>query len=156
MKIVRVLGLLALLAGVAAVVIGGVFIGEGIAKNNLIVDRMNIEKVSLNLDPNNPTVFTQINNSEDAQRAADQIAEHRRKIAPTYQDLLAGKQFDSTNATQLKYAQAMNLENYLYMAVTAFGLIQVTIANGVFMVIVGLGAVGTGFALYRISRIKPI
>jgi hypothetical protein len=156
MKIVRVLGLLALLASVAAVVIGGVFIGEGIAKNNLIVDRMNIEKVSLNLDPNNPTVFTQINNSEDAQKAADTIAEHRRSIAPTYQDLLAQSngRFDPTNPTDLTYAQAMNLENYLYMAVTAFGLIQVTIANGVFMVIVGLAVGGIGFGLYRISRAK--
>jgi hypothetical protein len=156
MKIVRVLGLLALLAGVAAVVIGGVFIGEGIAKNNLIVDRMNIEKVSLNLDPNNPTVFTPINNAEDAQKAADTIAAHRREIAPSYQDLLSQGtgRFDPTNPTDLTYAQAMNLENYLYMAVTAFGLIQVTIANGVFMVIVGLAIGGIGFGLYRISRAK--
>ncbi len=156
MKIVRVLGFLALLAGVAAVVIGGVFIGEGIAKNNLIVDRMNIEKVTLNLDPNNPDVFTQINNAEDAQKAADTIATHRRSIAPTYQDLLAqsGGRFDPNNPTDLTYAQAMNLENYLYMAVTAFGLIQVTIANGVFMVIVGLAIGGIGFGLYRISRTK--
>ncbi len=62
--------------------------------------------------------------------------------------------FDSTNATHLTYAQAMNLENYLYMAVTAFGLIQVTIANGAFMVIVGLAIAGAGFTLYRIGSVK--
>ena len=156
MKLVRILGLLVLAAGVAAVAIGAVFITEGSMKNNLIVDRMNIEKVSLNLDPDNPEVFTPINNADDAQKAADIIASHRRAIAPTYQDLLnqGTGRFDPTNPTDLAYAQAMNLENYLYMAVTAFGLIQVTIANGVFMVIVGLAVGGAGFALYRVSRVK--
>jgi hypothetical protein len=156
MKTVKYLGIAILVLGVVAIAIGGVFIAEGIMKNNLIVDRMNIEKVSLNLDPNNPTVFTQINNSDDAQRAADTIAGHRRSIAPTYQDLLtqSGGKFDPTNTKDLTYAQAMNLENYLYMAVTAFGLIQVTMANGAFMVIVGLAIGGGGFALYRISHSK--
>ncbi len=152
MKLVRNLAILVLVLGVAAVVIGGVFIGEGIAKNNLIVDRMKVEKVTLALDPNNPNVYTQINNANDAQKAADTIASHRRAIAPTYQDLLGNGKFDPTNPQDLTYAQAMNLENYLYMAVTAFGLIQVTMANGVFMVITGIALGGTGLALYRIGR----
>jgi hypothetical protein len=152
MKLVRNLAILVLVLGVAALVIGGVFISEGVAKNNLIVDRMKIEKVSLALDPNNPNVYTQINNASEAQKAADTIAEHRRAIAPTYQDLLAGGKFDATNPKHLTYAQAMNLENYLYMAVTAFGLIQVTMANGVFMVITGIALGGTGVALYRVGR----
>jgi hypothetical protein len=152
MKLIRKLAIPVVVLGVAAIVIGGVFIGEGIIKNNLIVDRMNVEKVSLALDPNNPDVYTQINNGAEAQKAADTIAEHRRSIAPSYQDLLAGGQFDPTNPKDLTYAQAMNLENYLYMAVTAFGLIQVTLATGAFMVIVGLALGGTGLALYRISR----
>ncbi len=154
MKLVKILSLSVMVAGVAAIAIGVVFITEGIMKNNLIVDRMNVEKVSLALDPNQPGVYTPINNSEDAQKAADTIASHRRAIAPTYQDLLKGGRFDSTNATHLMYAQAMNLENYLYMAVTAFGLIQVTIANGVFMLIVGLAVSGAGFALYRVVSLK--
>jgi hypothetical protein len=156
MRLVKILSLLVLVAGVAALAIGSVFITEGIMKNNLVVDRMNIEKVSLNLDPDNPTVFTPINNADDAQKAADTIASHRRQIAPTYQDLLnqGTGRFDPTNPVDLTYAQAMNLENYLYMAVTAFGLIQVTLASGVFMVIVGLAVGGIGFALYRVARAK--
>ncbi len=156
MKLIKYLGIGIMVLGLASIVIGGVFVTEGIMKNNLIVDRMNIEKVSLNVDPSHPDIFTPINNAEDAQKAADTIASHRREIAPTYQDLLAQGtgRFDPSNPTDLVYAQAMNLENYLYMAVTAFGLIQVTIANGVFMVIVGLAIGGTGFALYRINRIK--
>jgi hypothetical protein len=152
MKLVRKLAILVVVLGVAAIVIGGVFIGEGIIKNNLIVDRMNVEKVSLALDPDNPAEYTPINDAAGAQKAADTIAEHRRAIAPSYQDLLAGGRFDATNTKHLTYSQAMNLENYLYMAVTAFGLIQVTLATGAFMVIVGLALGGAGLALYRISR----
>ena len=152
MKLVRILSILVMVLGVLGIVIGGVFIGEGIAKNNLIVNRMEVEKVSLALDPNQPGVYTPINNSSDAQKAADTIAEHRRAIAPTYQDLLGSGRFDPTNPLHLTYAQAMNLENYLYMAVTAFGLIQVTMASGAFMVIVSLAFGATGLALYRIAR----
>ncbi len=152
MKLVRNLAIMVVVLGVAALVIGGVFIGEGFAKNKLIVDRMEVEKVSIALDPNNPNLYTQINNMNDAQKAADTIASHRRGIAPTYQDLLGGGKFDATNPKHLTYAQAMNLENYLYMAVTAFGLIQVTMANGVFMVITGIALGGTGVALYRVGR----
>jgi len=152
MKLVSSLAILVIVLGVAAIVIGGVFIGQGIAKNKLIVDRMNVEKVSIALDPDNPSLYTQINSMDDAQKAADTIASHRRGIAPTYQDLLGASRFDATNAQHLTYAQAMNLENYLYMAVTAFGLIQVTMANGLFMVITGIALGGTGVALYRVGR----
>ncbi len=157
MKLVRRVAILVAVLGLVAFILGGVFIGEGVAKNNLIVDRMKVEKVTLAVDPNNPSVTTQINNASDAQKAADTIAGHRRGIAPSYQELLnkgTGK-FDPTNATDLTYAQAMNLENYLYMAVTAFGLIQVTLASGVFMVVTGLALGGTGLALYRIGRSQP-
>ncbi|MFA5308130.1 MAG: hypothetical protein WC370_01420 [Dehalococcoidales bacterium] len=155
MKTIRLLGIGVAILGIAALAIGVVFVVEGFAKNNLIVDRMNVEKVSIALDPNNPTVYTQINNAAEAQQAADTIASHRRAIAPTYQDLLAGGQFDPTNPKDLTYAQAMNLENYLYMAVTAFGLIQVTEASGAFMIITGLAIGGVGLALYRIGRNSP-
>jgi hypothetical protein len=155
MGMVKNMGLIVLILGLAGVVIGGIFFGMGIAKNNLIVDRMNIEKVTLALDPANPGVSTQINNAADAQKAADTIATHRRAIAPTYQDLLGGKQFDPTNPKDLTYAQAMNLENYLYMAVTAFGLIQVAMASGGFMIITGLALFVTGMALYRLGKANP-
>ena len=152
MKIVRILGILIMGVGLVSIVVGGVFIGQGIAKNNLIVERMDIEQVTLALDPNTPNVYTAINDGEEAQLAADTIAEHRRGIAPTYQDLLQGGRFDSGNTTHLTYGQAMNLENYLYLAVLAFGVVQVVLANGAVLVIIGLGAAGTGFALYKISN----
>lgn len=153
MNLTRGLAIIILVLGVVAIVIGGIFIGQGFAKNKLIVDRMEIEKVTLALDPNNPNVYTQINDISDAQKAADIIAEHRRSIAPTYQDLLGEGRYDPTNPQHLTYAQAMNLENYLYLAVAAFGLVQVAEGSGAFMIIVGLALVGTGWAIFRISRV---
>jgi hypothetical protein len=151
-NMVRKLGIVVILLAIVATAIGVVFVVEGVIKNDLIVDRMNVEKVTLAVDPNNPTVVTQINNAAEAQKAADTIATHRRGIAPTYQDLLGGKQFDPTNPKELTYAQAMNLENYLYMAVTAFGLIQVTEASGAFMIIVGVAIACVGIVLFRIGK----
>ncbi len=155
MKTLKSIGIIVVILGVVGFIIGGVFLGMGIAKNKLIVDRMNIEKVSLAVDPNNPDVYTQINNAADAQKAADTIAEHRRSIAPTYQDLLAGGRFDPTNPQHLTYSQAMNLENYLYMAVMAFGLVQVTEAAGGFMLIMGIALFLIGLAFYRIGKTNP-
>jgi hypothetical protein len=51
----------------------------------------------------------------------------------------------------LTYAQAMNLENYLYMAVTAFGLTQAVMGSGAYMIVVGLAVLLTGLALYRLG-----
>jgi hypothetical protein len=150
----RLLAILVMGLGLVGLVLGAVFIVEGLLKNDLIADRMAVEKVTLALDPSRPGVLTQINNAAEAQKAADTIASHRRSIAPSYQELLnqGTGRFDPTNPTDLTYAQAMNLENYLYMAVTAFGLVQVTLAAGVFMVAIGLAVTGGGFVLYRISR----
>jgi hypothetical protein len=136
--------------GLVAVVIGAVFVFEGISKNNLIVDRMKVEKVTLAVDPDNPNQLTHIQTAADAQKAADTIAGHRRSIAPSYQDLLGSGKFDPTNPKDLTYAQAMNLENYLYLAVTAFGLIQVVMGAGAFMIVTGLALGLTGLALFRI------
>jgi ABC-type antimicrobial peptide transport system permease subunit len=149
-KMMRTLALLITILGLVAIVLGGIFVGQGFVKNKMIVDRMKVEKVTLALDPNNPQASTTINNAADAQAAADLIATHRRAIAPTYQDLLGTGRFDPTNPKDLTYAQAMNLENYLYMAVMAFGLVQVVLGAGAFMVVTGLALLFTGLILMRL------
>lgn len=146
----RTISLVISILGLVAIVIGAVFVFEGVSKNNLIVDRMKVEKVALAIDPNNPNQLTQIRNGASAQYAADTIAGHRRAIAPSYQDLLGSGRFDPTNPQHLTYAQAMNLENYLYLAVTAFGLVQVVMAAGAFMIVTGAALGLTGLVLYRI------
>lgn len=148
---IRKLGILIMLLGVVGIVLGGVFVWQGIAKNNLITERMEIEKVALAVDPNHPEQLSQINNAADAQKAADTIASHRRGIAPSYQELLGSGRYDPTNPEHLTYAQAMNLENYLYMAVTAFGLTQAVLGSGAYMIIVGLAILLTGLAVNRLD-----
>jgi hypothetical protein len=150
---IRLLSILISFLGVVGVVLGAVFVFEGVSKNTLIVDRMKVENITLSIPSGsgNTSVLTYVNNSASAQAAADLIATHRRAIAPNYQALLGGKNFDPTNVKELTYAQAMNLENYLYTAVLAFGLIQVTMAAGAFMLITGLALIFTGLILYRFS-----
>ncbi len=147
----RTVSLIIMVLGLLGILFGVIFAFQGISKNNLIVDRMKVEKVSIALDPNNPKQVTQIGNADDAQSAADIIAAHRRAIAPTYQDLLGTGKYDPTNAKHLSYAQAMNLENYLYMAVMAFGLIQVVLAAGGFMIITGAAIGLMGLMSFKAS-----
>ncbi|MGD0794915.1 MAG: hypothetical protein ABR958_04900 [Dehalococcoidales bacterium] len=156
MKMIRQLALIVAVLGVIGVAVGGVFIWQGIAKNNLIVDRMKIEKVSLAVDPKNPKQLTQVTDAASAQKVADKIAADRRAIAPTYQDMLAGGRFDPTNPKEVSYAQAMNLENYLYMAVMAFGLTQSVMGSGAYMVVTGLAVILIGLALFRFGGQKSV
>ena len=146
----RIISIVISILGLVAIVIGAVFVFEGVSKNNLIAERMKVEKVTLAIDPNNPSQLTEIQDITGAQKAADVIAEHRRAIAPSYQDLLGNGRFDPTNQKHLTYAQAMNLENYLYLAVTAFGLVQVVMAAGAFMIVTGVALGLTGLVLFRI------
>ena len=145
------MAIVVVLLGMVAVVLGGVFIGMGVAKNNQLVEAMQVEQVALPLgeDDVEPSA---IDSAEEAQAAGDLIREHRRGIAPSYQELLGEGRFDPTNPEHLTYAQAMNMENYLYLAVIGFGLIQATIASGVFMVITGLALGSTGVVLYRFNQ----
>ena len=87
-----------------------------------------------------------------AEAAADVVREHRRSIAPTYGDLLGGQNYNPTNTTQLSYAQAMNIENYLYLAVTAFGVFTVVKGAGAFMIVMGLALGTTGYTLWSTAR----
>jgi hypothetical protein len=140
----RTVSVIIIVLGLLGILFGSIFAYQGISKNDLIVERMKIEKVAVALDPAVPTQVTQIANADDAQKAADIIATHRRALSPTYQDLLGSGKYDPANQKHLTYAQAMNLENYLYMGVMAFGLVQVVLAAGVFMIITGaaIGLIG--------------
>ena len=148
----RNLALVILLLGVVAIVMGGVFIGQGVVRNNQLKEAMRLENVTLGIE--SELEGEVIDSLVESQQAGDTIREHRRGIAASYGDLLGEGRFDPTNAQQLTYAQAMNLENYLYLAVVAFGLIQSVLASGAFMVVTGIALSGTGLALYRLPRIS--
>jgi len=53
----------------------------------------------------------------------------------------------------LTYAQAQNLENYLYLAVLSFGVTDISMAAGGFMIVMALALGATVVALMRVARV---
>jgi len=150
MKSIKILAIGVLLLGVVGLVLGAIFIGQGVSKNSQLTEAMRVEHVTLGIE--SAELEGQVIDSlSEARQAGDIIREHRREIAPTYSDLLGGGRYNPEDLEQLQYAQALNLENYLYLAVVAFGLTQSVMGSGVFMVFTGLALTGTGVALYRLS-----
>jgi len=150
---IRKLAMLVLLLGVVGIVMGAVFVGLAVARNNQLVEAMRVEQVILPLHPEEPDEPPSvIDSAGEAQAAGDLIREHRRGIAPTYQDLLGEGRYDPTNPRHLSYAQALNMENYLYLAVIGFGLTQSVMASGAFMIITGIALGATGVVLLRVPK----
>ena len=149
MNVMRILSILVVIVGLVGIIMGAVFVGLGVAKNSQLVEAMRVEQVQLSLEEGGePTL---IDTSVEAEAAGDLIREHRRGIAATYQELLGEGRFDPTNPKHLTFAQAMNMENYLYLAVIGFGLIQAVMASGTFMIITGVALGATGLVLSRLS-----
>ena len=139
----RNLSLIVIIFGVIALAMGIVFVQQGFTKEAWLVQAMTQEQIEM---PGESGVI--IDSAKLAEDAADVVREHRRSIAPTYGDLLGGKNYNPTDPTQLSYSQAMNIENYLYLAVTAFGVFTVVKATGAFMIVMGLALDTTGYTLW--------
>lgn len=154
-RINRYLAITVLLAGLVGVIIGSLFIAQAVQKDSWMKEAMRTEHVTLGLSEEQIAEGQVIDSREEAQVAGDTIREHRRNIASTYEELLAGGRFDPTNPAHLSYAQAMNMENYLYLAVLGFGVTTVILGIGAFMTIVGLALGGTGVVLLRLTKITP-
>lgn len=151
-RISRYLAILVLILGVIGVVVGSVFIAQAVEKDNWMREAMRVEQVTLGLSDEQIAAGQVIDSFEEAQIAGDTIREHRRNIAPTYEDLLGEGRYDPTNPEHLSYAQALNMENYLYLAVLGFGVTTVIIGTGVFMIITGFALGATGIVLLRLTR----
>ena len=149
---VRKLAVIILVLGLVGIVLGGVFLYQGFTKNNQLKEAMRTEQIVLGIDTGDIEEGELIDTGKEAQVAGDTVREHRHGIAPTYGELLGGEKFNATNPTQLTYAQALNLENYLYLAVLGFGFTQAVLAIGVFMIVVGLALGGTGVSLFRLTK----
>jgi hypothetical protein len=119
---------------------------------------MKQEKITLGLTAEQVQQGQIVDNAISAQKAADTIRTHRHTIAPTYNDMLGGAQFDPTNPKEITYMQALNLENYLYMSVLSFGVVTVVEGAGAFMIITGLVGIFAGliflFILKRLETLK--
>jgi hypothetical protein len=152
MTLIRTLAIIVLVLGVVAIAVGGIFVQQGFAKDDLLKTAMQQEKITLGIPSDKLAAGEVIDTAKEAEIAGDTVREHRHSIAPTYGDLLGGGQFDPTNTQQLVYAQALNLENYLYLAVLGFGVTQIAMGAGAGMIILGLAMVGSGIALHRLSK----
>jgi hypothetical protein len=144
---VRYLGLAVIILGIVALAMGIVFVQQGFAQENWLTQTMTQEQITM---PDGSGTI--VNNEATARAAGDLVREHRHLISPTYGDLLGGENFNPADPTQLTYAQAMNIENYLYLAVTAFGVFTVVKAAGAFMIVTGLALGATGCALWSLGR----
>jgi hypothetical protein len=144
---VEKLGLVVIIIGVVALAMGIVFVQQAFTQESWLVEAMKTEQIAM---PDGSGTI--VDSSQLAQAAGDLVREHRHTISPTYGDLLGGKNFDPTNPTQITYLQAMNIENYLYLAVTAFGVFTVVKGTGAFMILMGIGLGATGFALWRTGK----
>ena len=138
---IRNLGIMVMLLAVVSLAMGIVFVQQGFAKEAFLLSAMEQEQITID------GVEGIVDTAAEAQLAGDTVREHRHGIAPTYGDLLEGERFDATNPTQLGYAQALNLENYLYLAVASFGIFTVVKVIGVFMIVMGLALGATGLGL---------
>ena len=144
---VSILGLVVIIFGIIALAMGIVFVQQGFEREAWLAQTMASEQIAL---PDGSGTI--VDSSALAEAAGDMVREHRHVIAPTYGDLLGGENFNPTDPAQLTYAQAMNIENYLYLAVTAFGVFLVVKAAGAFMIVMGLALGVTGYSLWSLGR----
>jgi hypothetical protein len=127
-----------LLLGLVVLAAGAAFLGLGISKHQFIKSAMASEKITLGINDSQLAKGEIVDTMNEAQIAGDIVRSHRHEIAPTYGDLLGGERYDPTNTQQLTYAQAMNLENYLYLAVNSFGVCYLTMGVGAALMAIGI------------------
>jgi hypothetical protein len=153
-NIIRNLSVLILIFAIIAFVMGIVFLYEGISKDVFLTTIMKQENIRLSdLGVTGSKANEIIDSQTTAQIAGDTVRGHRHAIAPSYTALLGSNKFDPTNPKDLTYAQAQNLENYLYLAVLSFGVTDIAMAAGGFMVLMALALGVIGFVLLKVARI---
>lgn len=151
-KTLRLLGLLVVVFGVISLVVGVTVAALAYDKQAWMVNAMRQEKVplaALGVKAAGPNEI--VDSAATAQIVADKVRADRQSIAPTYGDLMAGGRFDPTNPKHVLYAQALNLENYLYLGVLGFGVVQLAMGMGAFMVLTGLALCVIGIALFKMA-----
>lgn len=153
-RVNRYLAIVVLAIGLAGIGIGIGFVVEAQAKSNWMKQQMRDEKITLGLSADAIALGDVVDTAAEAQKAADTIRQHRHDNFGTYNEALGGQPFNPEDPNQVKYMQALNLENYLYLAVSGFGLATVVLASGIFMIIVGI-ALGTGgLIMLRLARAR--
>jgi hypothetical protein len=151
-RINKCLAVVILCIAAASVIMGATFLYQGFTKDAWMKDLMRQEKVTYGLTEQQIKAGEVIDSAAKAQQVALIIMEHRHTIAPTYEALLAGGKYDPTNPKHLTYAQALNMENYLWLGVLGSGVTQIAEAAGAFMIFVGIALGGTGMVLLAVAK----
>jgi hypothetical protein len=152
-KIVRNLSILILVFGAIALIMGIAFVYEGASKDLYLTSIMKQENIKLSdLGVTGSRASEVIDSQETAQIAGDTVRGHRHSIAPSYTALLGGEKYNPLNPTEASYAQALNLENYLYLAVLSFGVTDIAMAAGGFMIVMALALGAIGFVFLRVAQ----
>jgi hypothetical protein len=152
----RLSAMILYLFAIISLVVGIVFLYLAFDKQAYMVNAMTAEKISLSDLGIKDAAPGYIDSMQKAQAAADTVRAHRHTIAPSYGDLMSGGKYDPTNPKHLTYAQALNIENYLYLAVLGFGVIQIAMGVGAFMLLVAFALAVTGYAVHKLSAAKQL
>ncbi len=133
---------------VISLIVGAIYIWQGASKYSQITSMAAEEKVQIGMTEDQIKNSDVVDTMSEMQKAADTIREHRRGIAKTYEELLGTGKFDPTNPKHATYAQAINLENYLYVGMLSLGVSLSMIGIGLFMVMMAIAMLLTGLALF--------
>jgi len=150
----RLLAIAVLVIGLAGIGIGIGFAVEAQVKSNWMKKQMQAEGITLGLSADQIAKGDVVDTAAEAQKAADTIRQHRHDNFGTYSEVTGGQSFNPEDPNQVKYMQALNLENYLYLAVSGFGLATVVLATGIFMIIVGIALALGGLVMFRSARAR--
>ena len=143
------LSMIVMIVAIVSVGVGIFFMAQGVTKAGWMQEAMVEEQVTLGLDETAVANGELVDSAGEAMASGDILREHRRAIAPTYDELLGGGGYNASNPDHLIYAQALNMENYLYLGVLGFGVTDIALASGAFMVAMGIALGAIAIALLR-------
>ena len=121
----RLLSLIIIILGVFSLGLGIFFVYQGGLKSNYLVTNIKAEKITLGLTPEQIAAGKVDDTADQLQAASEKVGSDRHNVAGSYDQLLKGGKFDPTNSQDLVWAQALNLENSLNLAILAFGVAEI-------------------------------
>ena len=141
------LSMIVMIVAIVSVGVGIFFMAQGVTKDGWMQEAMVEEQVTLGLDETAVANGELVDSAGEAMASGDILREHRRAIAPTYAELLDGGGYNASNTEHLTYTQALNMENYLYLGVLGFGVADMALGIGAFMLAAGIAFGAISFAL---------
>ncbi len=94
---------------IVSIVVGGVFIGQGVGTKQLIVDGLRSERVTLAIEESEALSSEIVDTMAEAQTAAETITQHLRERYGTYADTLRGSEERATYLDGLTLINSLNL-----------------------------------------------